>query len=190
MTQNCWNYHIDTWTSRDKNKMTGLRDPDHQISLGWSGPAPAFRCGGPDQPREIWWSGSRNPVVLLSYHLYVWGPDESIGTTWKFVISLFLQPYFFRWFVGSQHNPIDTDAISDLQIDNTLWAIWLFCLSTVFIGLYISFSSEVGLKMDWIGFHLLNDDTHHTGHISRLNCQVVGITLSLERQKMLFDSNK
>ena len=48
--------------------MTGLRDPDHQISLGWSGLAPAFSwCGGPDQPWEIWWSRSRNPVILLFY---------------------------------------------------------------------------------------------------------------------------
>ena len=44
--------------------MTGLHDPDHQISLDWTGPAPAKgRCS--DQPREIWWSGTRNPVILL-----------------------------------------------------------------------------------------------------------------------------
>ena len=50
MTQNRWNYHMNTvikLSGRHKqndNKMTRLRDPDHQISRGWS--------------------GSRNPVIL------------------------------------------------------------------------------------------------------------------------------
>ena len=73
--------------------------------------------------------------VQLIYHLRILVPDESIGTTCKFVIYLSLHHFYDDFQVPNTTWLAKMGAICDVQIDNILWAIRLFfCLSNVLVS--------------------------------------------------------